>query len=181
MYQQAISLYMDAAAFPVDGYSLDNVSFDHELDFCCCTLTSDSTPNLTQNFDHIFTHVGHLDSNWILLETQSTVYLFKSARLLSTIKSYSDGKSTCFSSGGSQDSTLEGTFGVFGTVWHNPNAIANILSFAKVSDQFQIDYIQKQNAFFVTLPSGFVMPFIRSSRRLYYQDQRWKLRRDFAF
>ena len=182
MYQQAISLLMDAATAPVDGSSVDNISFDYDLDFCCCTLSSTSNTNLTQNFDHIFSHIGHLDSNWILLDTQSTVHLFKSSRLVTNIQSASDGSTlTCFSNGGSHDSSLEGIFGDFGTVWHNPDAIANILSFASVSDKFQIDFVQHQNAFFVTLPSGFVIPFICSSRGLYFHEIRWKLRRDFVF
>ena len=153
-FQEAINLYMDASTSPVDGTSLDTTDFS--IDFCC-TGVGVEAPTLEQNYDHIFTHVAHIDSNWVLLDTQSTVHLFKPSNLLTNIHTVNDGSClTCYSNGGSQRSDQQGCFSTFGTVWCNPDAIANILSFAIVSDVFPIDYVQNKNTFsspFPTAPS----------------------------
>ena len=102
-FQEAINLYMDASTSPVDGTSLDTTDFS--IDFCC-TGVGVEAPTLEQNYDHIFTHVAHIDSNWVLLDTQSTVHLFKPSNLLTNIHTVNDGSClTCYSNGGSQRST----------------------------------------------------------------------------
>lgn len=51
-------------------------------------------------------------------------------------------------------------------VWYNPNGIANILSLARVSDQYRITMdTEEENALLVDLMEQHVMKFSRTTHR----------------
>jgi hypothetical protein len=63
-------------------------------------------------------------------------------------------------------------FAGYGTVWFNPNGIANILSLNKVTEKgFRVTYDNLNgNKFIMNAPSGRQHTFERSDRGLYYLD-----------
>jgi hypothetical protein len=67
----------------------------------------------------------------ILLDSQSTVSVFKNRKLLSNIRP-SPRTLHVHTNGGTQTSTEMGTVKNFGDVWFNTNSLANILSMADV-------------------------------------------------
>ena len=72
-----------------------------------------------------------INANWILLDSQSTISVFKNASML---------KNTCpsaqpfcaFTNGGYQDSHMISNFPTLGPVWYNPKSMTNILALAHV-------------------------------------------------
>jgi len=74
---------------------------------------------------------SHINKEWILLDTQSTVSVFNNKQYLKNIR---ESKETprAITNGGYQDSHQAGEFPNLGTVWYNPNSIANILSMKEV-------------------------------------------------
>ena len=72
-----------------------------------------------------------IDPNWILLDSQSTISVFRNPALLTNIRS-SDRTLRALTNGGHQDSTMVGDFPNLGEVWYNRESIANILSLADV-------------------------------------------------
>ena len=121
-YNQVVSSFLAAGSEPADGSSLDNVDFNY--DFCFTHL---DTRDVDQNLDHIFAHANFIDPDWILLDNQSTVYLFKNKDFISDIHEVTSGERlVCHSNGGSQVSTQQGVFHTFCKVWYNPQALTNI-------------------------------------------------------
>ena len=81
---------------------------------------------------------AYLNPNWVLLDIESTDHVFCNSELLTDIKQVPHGKHLrLHTSGGSFDTFQKGKFGDF-YVWHNSNSLANILSFALVTDQFRV-------------------------------------------
>jgi hypothetical protein len=76
---------------------------------------------------------GHniIPNTWILLDSQSTVSVFKNRKLLWNIRP-SPETLRVHTNGGTQTSTEIGTVKNFGDVWFNTNSLANILSMADV-------------------------------------------------
>ena len=72
-----------------------------------------------------------IPDTWVLLDSQSTVSVFKNRKLVSNVR-----PSTCtlrvHTNGGTQLSSQLGTVASFGDVWFNPATLANILSMAAV-------------------------------------------------
>ena len=187
-HREAVSFLISAADSKPDGSSMDIVSFDDVEDtagdYNYSFLNPHETGHHHQNLDHVFVHLPYLNANWILLDTQSTVHIFFNKALLTGIVSVSEHESlTCYSNGGSQETHKKADFDPFGSVWYNPEALANILSFAIIADHYPVTYVQSKNIFTVTLPNGNIMPFIRSPRGLYYHDVRWDTQKckDFVF
>jgi hypothetical protein len=83
------------------------------------TFVQDSTP-------HVF-----IPQSWLLLDSQSTVSVFNNLSLLSNIRR-SESPLTVYTNGGQQQSNFVGDNRLFGTVWYNPQSLANILSMALV-------------------------------------------------
>ena len=75
--------------------------------------------------------INLIPDTWILLDSQSTVSVFKNSRYLSNIRA-SDLTLRVHTNGGTQLSTHIGTVANFGDVWYNKNSLANILSMAAV-------------------------------------------------
>ena len=58
----------------------------------------------------------------------------------------------------------------YGTMWYDPKAIANILSFRQVHDQYHITYYSAYQQFTVTKPCGKEFVFKESEGGLHYLD-----------
>ena len=74
---------------------------------------------------------GGIDPNWILLDSQSTISVFRNASMLRNIR---NGPHVlhAITNGGHQDSSMIGDFPNLGPVWYNESSIAKILSLSKV-------------------------------------------------
>ncbi|KAI2492644.1 Reverse transcriptase (RNA-dependent DNA polymerase) [Fragilaria crotonensis] len=99
-----------------------------------CPADTNSTAAATTLVQYGFTlaqGVSGIDPSWILLDSQSTISVFRNADMLRNIRP-SDHVLRAVTNGGHQDSTLIGDFPNLGKVWFNPQSIANILSLAEV-------------------------------------------------
>ncbi|GAX20129.1 hypothetical protein FisN_17Lu131 [Fistulifera solaris] len=101
-----------------------------------CTLPNNRGTTLLQHA-YVLTQASrncdHCISNeWILLDTQSTVSVFNNPQYLYNIRK-SDEVLRAVTNGGYQDSYMVGEFPNLGTVWFNPESIANILSMKDVN------------------------------------------------
>ena len=72
-----------------------------------------------------------IDPSWILLDSQSTISVFKNRDMLTNVRR-SDHVLRAITNGGYQDSNMVGDFANLGEVWVNDDSIANILSLADV-------------------------------------------------
>ena len=77
------------------------------------------------------TNAPGIDKNWILLDSQSTVSVFKNPAMLANIRQ-SPHILRALTNGGHQDSNLIGDFPNLGPVWYNSESLANILSLPDV-------------------------------------------------
>jgi hypothetical protein len=75
--------------------------------------------------------VSGIDPTWILLDSQSTISVFRNPDMLTNIRR-SGHVLRAVTNGGHQDSDLVGDFPNLGKVWFNAASIANILSLAAV-------------------------------------------------
>jgi hypothetical protein len=112
-----------------------------------------------------------IPDTWILLDNQSTVDVFHNATLLSNIRQAA-GTMDIYCNAGVTTTTLVGDLPGYGTVWYQPNAIANILSLSRVREHgHKITYNSENgNEFHVTKPDGKTRVFKQSTRGLYYMD-----------
>lgn len=115
-------------------------------------------------------HPTRIPTTWILLDSQSTVSVFKDKRFLSDIRS-SPQPLTVYTNGGTQVSTLVGDLNNFGPVWYNPASLANILSLAEVRLKCCVTMETAiEAAMLVHKLDGSVMKFHEYQTGLYYHD-----------
>jgi hypothetical protein len=108
-----------------------------------------------------------IDPNWILLDSQSTVSVFRNASMLTNIRP-SEQVLRAITNGGSQTSNLIGDFPNLGPVWYNPESIANILSLAEVRRVCRITMDTSESpAFIVHRLDGSEMRFEEADSGLY--------------
>ena len=56
------------------------------------------------------------------------------------------------------------------TVWYDPHGIANIFSFKRVREKYDVWYESNEQAFVVTKPDGMMFKFVESPEGLHYLD-----------
>jgi hypothetical protein len=101
-----------------------------------------------------------LHDNHIILDTGSTVTLFKNPRLLSDIYCVPNNQAlTVYCNSGTQLTTHCGTLPGIGEVWYNESSLANILSFSTISDLFPIHYDQANNTFIIYIDNNNFVTF----------------------
>jgi hypothetical protein len=103
-----------------------------------------------------------IPSTWVLLDSQSTVSVFKNRKLLTNIYT-SRSKLRVHTNGGVQVSSQKGTVKNFGDVWYNSDSLANILSMAAVRKTCRITMDTSVEA---------AMNVHRKERRLHYEIPR---------
>ena len=137
-------------------------------------LTSGGSAPL--DFDAIFAHLppglnrNHIPSSWILLDSQSTMCVFKNPRYLRNIRRSGD-TLTVLTNGGSQLSRLIGDLPNFGTVWFNPRSLANILSLAQVRQRCRVTMdTATEPSMIVHRADGTLMKFREYTTGLYIYD-----------
>ena len=109
-----------------------------------------------------------IDLHWILLDSQSTISVFKNNEMLTNVRR-SPYTLRAITSGGHQDSEMVGDFPNLGqVVWYNPASIANILSLADVSKVCRVTMdTTKERAMCVHRLDGSVLKFAEHPSGLY--------------
>jgi hypothetical protein len=111
-----------------------------------------------------------IPSHWILLDSQSTVCVFKTKEFLKDIRP-STRRLHLLTNGGSQISNMVGDLPNFGEVWYNTQSLANILSMAEVRKRNRITMdTDVEPAFLVHRHDRSIMRFIEYRTGLYYFD-----------
>jgi len=111
-----------------------------------------------------------IPSSWVLLDSQSTVSGFKNPNFLTNIRR-SNSQLKVHTNDGTQISSLVGDIKNFGTVWYNPNSLANIFSLAAVRKLCRITMDTSiEAALCVHCSDGSFMKFIEYGLGLYYHD-----------
>ena len=112
---------------------------------------------------------SHLHPYWILLDSASSDHLFCNQDFLTDTRTMTNGEQLrLISNGGFLDTNQKGFFGKI-EVWFNPQAIANVLSLAKVTDQYRVTMdSETENAFNMHISEENVLKFKRISSDLYY-------------
>jgi len=121
-----------------------------------------------------FTSVGvretPIPQTWVLLDSQSTVSVFCNASLLTRIRPCKV-PLVVLTNGGRQTSNYVGEVRNFGTVWYNPDSLANILSLAEVRCKYRVTMDSAlEPSMCVHRSNGTVMKFVEYASGLYYHD-----------
>jgi len=111
-----------------------------------------------------------IPSSWVLLDSQLTVLVFKNPNFLSNIRR-SNSQLKVHTNGGTQISSLVGDIKNFGTVWYNPDSLANISSLAAVRKLCCITMdTSVEAALCVHCSDGSITKFIEYGLGLSYHD-----------
>ncbi|KAI2502818.1 Reverse transcriptase (RNA-dependent DNA polymerase) [Fragilaria crotonensis] len=139
----------------------------------CPTAATATTPAVTlTQYAYVLAQAAQegeheIDPDWILLDSQSTISVFKNASMLTNIRN-SGRVLRAITNGGHQDSTLVGDFPNLGEVWFNRNSIANILSLAEVRKVCRITMdTLDEPALIVHRIDGSIMKFVEHPSGLY--------------
>jgi hypothetical protein len=110
---------------------------------------------------------AQIEKDWLLLDNQANVDVFMNGDLLTNIHRVS-GSLAIHSNSGVPTTDMEGDVKGYGTVWYDPDGIANILSFNRVVDCFEVDYNKKADQFELVRPDKSIRFFKRSPAGLYF-------------
>jgi hypothetical protein len=130
-FAQKAALQPGTNGFTHEGVTCYNCQGSGHYAVDCPKGTSTGTTLVQHNFVLAQTKVSGLDPSWILLDSQSTVSVFKNPDMLRNIRK-SEKILRAITNGGYQDSSMIGDFPNLGEVWFNTESIANILSLAEV-------------------------------------------------
>jgi hypothetical protein len=108
-----------------------------------------------------------IDPTWILLDSQSTISVFKNKDMLHNVRG-SPHVLQAITNGGYQDSNMIGDFPNLGEVWYNENSIANILSLADVRKVCTVTMdSSRSTSMDVHRKDGSIMSFVEHPSGLY--------------
>ena len=111
-----------------------------------------------------------IPDTWILLDSASTVSVFKNRHFLLDIWP-SPNRLCVHTNGGTQVSSQVGTVKNFGEVWYNQDSLANILSLASVCKVCRVTMdTETEPAMLVHRKDGSIMKFQGFKSGLYYYD-----------
>lgn len=122
--------------------------------------------------DFTFAQLQHalIPKHWVLLDSQSTVSVFNNPSMLRNIRR-APTPLKVYTNGGCQESHLIGDIRNFGTVWFNPDSLANILSLAAVRKTCRVTMdTSVEAALCVHRSDGTIMKFLEYASGLYYHD-----------
>ena len=116
-------------------------------------------------------HFGSvIPESWILLDSQSTVCVFRNKEFLRNIRP-STTPLMVHTSCGVQTSHMVGDFSNFSMVWYNPHLLANILSLAHVRQRCRVTMdTDVEPALIVHRRDGSPMKLVKYVSGLYYYD-----------
>jgi hypothetical protein len=140
----------------------------HHRDVCPTTPTPPPV-TLTQYRFMLAQADGYhgIDPNWILLDSQSTISVFRNREYLTNVRR-SEHVLRALTNGGHQDSNMVGEFPNLGQVWYNSESIANILSLADVRKVCRVTMdTAAELALIVHRSDGTTMKFKEHSSGLY--------------
>jgi Zinc knuckle len=111
-----------------------------------------------------------IPNSWILLDSQLNISVFNNKHMISNIRR-SDDEVCAYTNGGTQTSTFVGDFHNLGTVWYNPDSIANILSLSEVRKHCKVTMDTSiEPALLVHRKDGSTMVFREHQDGLYVYD-----------
>jgi hypothetical protein len=144
----------------IPGTSIDNDYYSTSFTFCEHHRLSFGT------LDH-----GEIPTSWILLDNQSTIDIFVNEALIKNIRQVKSGV-YIISTGGISYTEFVGDLPGYGTVWYDPEGIANILSLSREIDKgYAVTYDStKDNTFHMTKTDGSTRTFRKSSTGLFFFD-----------
>jgi len=167
----------------IDGVHISCGKTLNPTDFVVLPVMTTASPQAIANDDMIgngeaialpAVDDNQLDDWYLLLDTEATIPVVKNSELLDNIRP-ADVPVRVDGIGGSMIIDQQGDLPDFGTVYHDPNALANVVSFAMVEDAGTIKYIQGMSTFDVHI-SGKHYSFSRlrtgRGRNLYACDLR---------
>ena len=110
----------------------------------------------------------HINKDWVLLDSQSTISLFRNALLLTSIQEVGT-YLNIFCNAGKTKTNMVGDLKEDGTVWIYTNGISNILLLYRVAEMFHVTYnSHTESCFIVWKEDGTLRRFMPSKRWLYY-------------
>ena len=111
-----------------------------------------------------------IPKSWILLDSQSTIDIFCSPSQIENIRKIGE-KMKIHCNVGTHVTDLIGDLPGYGTVWFDPQAIANVLSLQLVKKKYHISYDSNdKNGFIVTKPDRTTFEFRELKSGLHYLD-----------
>jgi hypothetical protein len=124
--------------------AIDDASVTFTL-FCSPAIAAAASNGILRQYD-------------ILCDNQSSVSIFKDARLISNIR---PAKRTMFVTGigGTIPVNMVGDLKNFGEVYYHPQSIANILSYFELTERFRVEYDSSENVFQVNVSDTEVWTF----------------------
>jgi Zinc knuckle len=111
-----------------------------------------------------------LPSSWIILDSGSTIDVFTNPNLLRNIKTTSTTMNIRCNAGVTR-TNQQGELDGYGTVWYNPQGIANILLLSSFQEKNRVSYDSEiDGKFVVHQPDGSQRVFEKSESGLYFLD-----------
>ena len=133
-----------------------------------CMHGSEESQDADGGFSFSQSGAQPIPATWIFFNNQSTVDLFCNSKLLKNIwKSNIHINIQC--NAGQCTNDMIGDLPRYGTVWYDPNSIANILSLRRVAVKYHVAYnSQGSGSFVVPKPDSMVFEFKASAGGLYF-------------